>query len=95
MRRRPLLRAAVVGGGAYLAGKNVAQREAEQQAAQQQAAERQAAQQQAAYQQASPQVPAQPAPSVLDQLTQLSALHDKGALTDDEFTAAKARLLGN
>jgi Short C-terminal domain len=86
MRRRPLLRAAVVGGGAYLAGKNAAQQAAEQQAAEQQAAEQYAA---------APQVPAQPPPSVLDQLTQLSALHDKGALTDDEFTAAKARLLGS
>ena len=98
MRRRPLLRAAVVGGGAYLAGKNAAQREAEQREAQQQAAEQQAAEQRhaaGAYQQPSPQVPAQPAPSMLDQLTQLSALRDKGALTDDEFTAAKARLLGS
>jgi Short C-terminal domain len=92
MRRRPLLRAAVVGGGAYLAGKNAAQRQADQRAADQQAADQQAAA--GAYQQPSPQVPAQPPPSILDHLTQLSALHDKGALTDDEFTAAKARLLG-
>ena len=34
MRRRPLLRAAVVGGGAYVAGKKVAQRSAEQSAQQ-------------------------------------------------------------
>ena len=32
-RRRPLLRAAAVGGGAYLAGKHVANRQAEAQAA--------------------------------------------------------------
>jgi membrane protein involved in colicin uptake len=32
MRRRPLLRAAVVGGGAYVAGKKVAQHSAEQSA---------------------------------------------------------------
>ncbi len=31
---------------------------------------------------------------MLDQLTQLSELHDQGVLTDDEFTAAKAKLLG-
>jgi hypothetical protein len=29
-----------------------------------------------------------------DKLTQLAALHEQGALTDDEFAAAKARLLG-
>ena len=47
-RRRPLMRAAVVGGGgAYAVGK----------------------------------------------LNQLAALHEQGALTDDEFATAKARLL--
>jgi len=30
----------------------------------------------------------------LDKLGELSALHDKGALTDEEFTAAKRKLLG-
>ena len=30
-----------------------------------------------------------------DQLSQLAALHSQGALTDDEFAAAKARLLGS
>jgi hypothetical protein len=30
-----------------------------------------------------------------DQLNQLAALHEQGALTDDEFAAAKARLLGS
>ncbi len=34
-------------------------------------------------------------PSLLDQLNQLDALHQQGALTDNEFTAAKAKLLGN
>ena len=34
------------------------------------------------------------APSMPDQLKQLAALHEQGALTDDEFTTAKARLLG-
>jgi hypothetical protein len=33
-------------------------------------------------------------PSLLDQLNQLDALHQQGALTDNEFTAAKAKLLG-
>jgi hypothetical protein len=32
---------------------------------------------------------------MLDQLNQLNKLHQQGALTDPEFTAAKAKLLGN
>ena len=36
-----------------------------------------------------------PGPSLLDQLNQLDALHQQGALTDNEFTAAKAKLLGS
>ena len=31
---------------------------------------------------------------MLDQLNQLAALHAQGVLSDDEFTAAKAKLLG-
>jgi hypothetical protein len=31
--------------------------------------------------------------SMLDQLGRLTAMHDKGALTDDEFGRAKAKLL--
>ena len=33
-------------------------------------------------------------PSMTDQLSQLATLHQQGALTDDEFAAAKAKLLG-
>jgi Short C-terminal domain len=109
MRRRPLLRAAAVGGTAYVAGKHMANKANEQAAyqdqqdqrisdleAQQQAPPDQQAQPQ--YQQAPPQYQQAPpppaAPSVYDQLSQLATLHDQGALTDDEFTAAKAKLLG-
>jgi hypothetical protein len=80
MRRRPLLRAAAVGGAAYMVGKNSAQRQQEEAASR------------AAYEQPAPQVPAQPK-GVADQLAQLSAMRDQGALTDEEFAAAKARLL--
>jgi hypothetical protein len=34
------------------------------------------------------------APSMADQLGQLADLHQQGVLTDDEFAAAKAKLLG-
>jgi hypothetical protein len=84
MRRRPLLRAAVVGGGAYAAGRHMANKSADQEADQSTQAPSPA----------SPAAPAQgAAPPLLDQLNQLDALHQQGALTDSEFTAAKAKLL--
>lgn len=91
-RRRPLLRAAAVGGGAYIAGKRSARRSAER--------EQQEYDQDGRINELEQNAPAPaPAPaaatsSMLDQLNQLSALHEKGALTDPEFTAAKAKLLG-
>jgi hypothetical protein len=35
-----------------------------------------------------------PAPSDTDQLQQLAQLHASGALTDEEFAAAKAKIIG-
>jgi hypothetical protein len=104
-RRRPLLRAAAVGGTAYVAGKHMANKandQADYEAQQDQRISDLEAQQQGPqdnppqYQQAPPPPPAAPpaAPSIYDQLSQLATLHDQGALTDDEFTAAKAKLLG-
>lgn len=98
-RRRPLLRAAAVGGGAYIAGKHVARRQEGQ--AQQDAYQDQRIgdlEQQQSYQQPPPQQAPPPAaaPSqssaMLDQLNQLAALHQQGVLTDEEFGAAKAKL---
>jgi hypothetical protein len=95
-RRRPLLRAAVVGGGAYAAGRHMG-RQAEQrdyaEADQNQRID-QVEQQQYAAPPPQQAPPAAPAPSMYDQLQQLSTLHDQGALTDEEFAAAKAKLLG-
>jgi hypothetical protein len=99
VRRRPLLRAAVVGGGAYMAGKSRARRQDEQ--AQMQADQDQRIgdlEQQQSYQQPPPQQAPPPAaaPSessaMLDQLNQLAGLHQQGVLTDEEFAAAKAKL---
>jgi Short C-terminal domain len=98
-RRRPLLRAAVVGGGAYMAGKHVARRQEDQayQDANQDARISDLEQQAPppSSQQAPPPAPP-PAPSspMIDQLNQLAALHQQGVLTDDEFSAAKAKLFG-
>lgn len=83
-RRRPLLRAAAVGGGAYMAGKQRARTEAEEAAAEA------SAQPVAA--------PAEPAgglsPDAIEQLKSLAQLHDQGVLTDEEFDAQKAKVLG-
>ena len=127
-RRRPLLRAAVVGGGAYMAGKSVARRqeaaaqaEADQdarisdleaqQSGQQQGYQQDYQQPPPQYQQPPPQYqqpppqyqqpyqpPPPPAPAasspMIDQLNQLADLHQQGVLTDEEFAAAKAKILG-
>jgi len=105
-RRRPLLRAAVVGGGAYMAGKHVARSQQEQ--AQMEGDQDQRIsdlEQRQSYQQPPPQQSYQPPPqapppaaarsqssAMLDQLNQLAALHQQGVLTDEEFAAAKAKL---
>jgi membrane protease subunit (stomatin/prohibitin family) len=95
-RRRPLLRAAVVGGGAYAAGRSMGRR-AEQQG--QAEADQDQRISQLEQQQAPPQ-PSQPAPAapdtspMIDQLNKLATLHQQGVLTDAEFAAAKAKLLG-
>jgi hypothetical protein len=92
VRRRPLLRAAAVGGGAYIAGKRSAQRSVQDQSMQDQSMQDQSMQQDML----AGQVPAQASePSVSDQLSKLSSLHEQGSLSDAEFAAAKARLLGN
>jgi Short C-terminal domain len=94
-RRRPLLRAAVVGGGAYVAGKKVAQNSAERSAQEsdQDARISDLEQQGGAPQDAAPPA-APPGTPISEQLKQLSALHEDGSLTDDEFAAAKSKLLG-
>ena len=88
MRRRPLLRAAAVGTVAYqgskrgaIAGQNQAM-QAEQQAP------------------PPPPAPMAPAPAAapvdptVEKISQLAQLHASGALTDEEFAAAKAQALG-
>jgi hypothetical protein len=92
-RRRPLMRAAVVGGTAYYAGKKVQQgREAE---ADQDARIDELEQEQPQY--APP--PAAPAPSggisedAMDQLKELAQLKDQGILTEEEFAAQKQKIL--
>jgi Short C-terminal domain len=98
VRRRPLLRAAAV-GGTFAAGRAMGRQAAEQASAQDYQNQRIAdlESQQAAQQ--GQQAPADQGtdaspPSAADQLSQLARLHQQGALTDDEFAAAKAKILG-
>ena len=93
-RRRPLLRAAAVGGTAYVAGRHMANKSAANAQQEDEQDERIGdLEQQQAPSPAAAAAPAAAAPSLLDQLNQLDALHKQGALTDNEFTAAKAKLL--
>ena len=88
-RRRPLARAAVVGGTAYYAGKKgaqSAQREADQNA---QIAELQEQQ----YQQQAAAAAAPPAKDPMEQLKELAALKEQGILTDAEFEIQKTKIL--
>ena len=100
-RRRPLLRAAAVGGTAYAVGRHSGRQREEAAQAESDQDQRIADLEQQQYQQPPPQQyqqppPAAPAgPSMLDQLNQLTELHTQGALTDAEFAAAKAKLLGS
>ncbi|MEN2736194.1 SHOCT domain-containing protein [Microbacterium sp. X-17] len=94
-------RTAVVAGTATAVSGNVQRRQAqrqqdkyEQQAyeqEQQQAQMQQAAQQAAAQQQAA--APAPPADDMMAKIQQLATLHSQGILSDEEFAAAKAKLL--
>jgi hypothetical protein len=89
MRRRPLLRAAAVGGGAYYAGKRHAEAQ-ERDAFQEQRIDELESQQGAA-------VAAAPSAGIssetVQRLEELGRLHEQGVLTDEEFTAQKQRLL--
>jgi hypothetical protein len=106
-RRRPLMRAAMVGGAAYATGKHVQrgqQHEAEQDQAIAQTQSQPAYAEPAAYA-PPPPPPAPPAPapappaaptSAADRvaaLTQLKSLLDAGVLTEAEFQSEKQKIL--
>jgi hypothetical protein len=91
LRRRPLLRAAAVGGGAYALGKHNARAQEERQ---QEAYDQ-------GWQQSAAAAPAPAAPQSTgitaedtQRLQELGRLHEQGVLTDEEFAAQKARILG-
>ncbi len=91
LRRRPIARMAVrttaVVGTAAVVGSHVANKQAA-------AAQQQAPAPAPEYAPAPEPAPAAPAPDPIAQLTQLAALKDSGALTEAEFEAQKAKILG-
>lgn len=86
---RGMARTAVVAGTATAVSNRVSRRQANRWAAQEQPDPY--AQQQQQYAQPPP---AAPAPDPIAQLKQLAELKDQGVLTDQEFAAQKAKILG-
>ena len=82
---RMAARTAVVAGTATAVSGRVARRQENKWAAQDQPPPQE--------QQYAP-APAEPAPDPIEQLKQLGALHEQGILTDEEFAAQKAKILG-
>ena len=100
-----MARTAVVAGTATAVSGRVQRRQAnkyQQKADAQAYQEQQAAPQEPQYQQAPPQYQQAPpapasaaAPNLVDEIQKLAALKDQGILSEDEFTAAKSKLLGS
>jgi hypothetical protein len=84
---RGVARVAVVSGTATAVSNRVSRRQAERWSDQ-------GAQQAPAYQEAPPPPPP-PASDPIEQLTKLGELRDSGVLTEEEFAAQKAKLLGS
>src|SRR5260370_35064285 len=97
MRRRPLMRAAVVGGGAYAAGRSMGRRAEQRDPGEDEQNERisDLEQRQAAPPAPYQQPPAEAAPSpVLARLNHPATPHKRGLLPYDALPAPKAKRLG-
>ena len=97
-RRRPLMRAAMVGGVAYHAGKKVQQGREQDAMTEERLEDLEAQQQYAPQQQQQYAPPAQAggmSPEVIEQLKQLAQLKDAGVLTQEEFDQQKRKLLSS
>ena len=90
-RRRPLLRAAAVGGGAYMLGKRHAESQEQEQ-------EQDQYEQEAPPQEAPPESPPPSSGGISEdamaRLKELGQLHEQGVRTDEEFAQQKAKRLG-
>jgi hypothetical protein len=83
---RGVARTAVIAGTATAVSNRVSRRQANRWSAQEE--------QQAYQEQAAAPPPAAPAEDPIEQLKKLADLHDQGILTDEEFAAQKAKILG-
>ena len=82
---RGVARTAVIAGTATSVSNRVSRRQAQ----------RWGAEEQAAYQEPPPApAPVAAAPDPMEQLRELAALKDQGILTEEEFAAQKAKILG-
>jgi hypothetical protein len=88
-RRRPLLRAAAVGGGAYVMGKRHAEGQAQEADQDQRIGDLEGQQPAAAAAAPSGGVSAES----VERLEQLGKLHEQGVLTDEEFAQQKEKVL--
>jgi hypothetical protein len=88
---RGVARTAVIAGTATSVSNRVSKRQGERWAAQ----EQQQYAQQAPPPQAAAPAPEAGEPSMIDQLKELGALKEQGILTEEEFAAQKAKLLGS
>ena len=89
VRRRPLMRAAMVGGTAYAVGKHAQRghdREYEQEARLEELEAQQSTQQ-------PPRQSGGLSPASMEQLQQLAQLREQGVLTDAEFEVQKQKIL--
>ena len=84
---RGVARTAVIAGTATAVSNNVSRRQANRWAEQEAPQEQQYAEPPAA-------APAPPAEDPIEQLEKLGQLHAQGILTDEEFAAQKAKILG-
>jgi hypothetical protein len=85
---RGVARTAVIAGTATSVSNRVSRRQEGRWAQQEQQ------QWEAQQQQMAAQAPAAPQVDSMDQLKELGQLHESGVLTDEEFAAAKAKVLG-
>jgi hypothetical protein len=90
---RGVARTAVIAGTATAVSNRVSRRQANRWASQDEQQYQEQAYQQQAYQQP-PQYEPAAEPDMVQQLKDLAALKDQGILTEEEFAAQKARILG-
>ena len=88
---RGVARTAVIAGTATHVSNNVSRRQATKWQAQE---DQQAAQQQQYAEPPPAPAPAAPAVDPIEQLKELASLKDQGILTEEEFAAQKAKILG-